>query len=482
MEPAAQRSDIPLGTVVAAVCVLVLAIGVVGFFARRRRRATTRDRPCDRPSDRPSVRMGPEDRPTGPRPAELPQLDQVMELLVDLGDAMIRSGAPVTHVQASLVRIAEVNGVRDAEIVVLPTALLITVPGADRTRTEVAASGGTGLRLDQVDAVFRTSTAAERGQIGLGEAVAAIRAAESMRPSFGAAAVIAGHAVIAVGLAIVLAGGWTSFPVAAALGAGVGLTKFLASRGPAAVQVFVPVSCAFAVSVATALLVRTDLDPGLLPPIIGALVTFIPGGVLTTALLELATGQMISGAARLLFGGLQLVLLAIGIVGGVQLVGLPVIEIAPGDATGAVSPWIGVLVFGVGVLLSFSSRPASFGWMLLVLYVAFAGQLVGGLLLGSYLSGFIGAAVMTPVAVFAAGQRSGPPTLVTFLPAFWLLVPGAVALIGVTQVIGDTQAGGVGSILTAGVTFIAIALGVVLGSALSRGDTVTTRPLSTAGR
>jgi hypothetical protein len=49
-------------------------------------------------------------------------------------------------------------------------------------------------------------------------------------------------------------------------------------------------------------------------------------------------------------------------------------------------------------------------------------------------------------------------------------------------VIGDTQAGGVGSILTAGVTFIAIALGVVLGSALSRGDTVTTRPLSTAGR
>ena len=119
------------------------------------------------------------------------------------------------------------------------------------------------------------------------------------------------------------------------------------------------------------------------------------------------------------------------------------------------------------MLLTFSGKPRSLGWMLLVLYVAFAGQVLGGLLIGSYLSGFVGAAVMTPVAVFAAGQRSGPPTMVTFLPAFWLLVPGAVALVGVTQVMGDTRDAGVTSILTAGVTFVAIALGVVFGSALA---------------
>ena len=57
--------------------------------------------------------------------------------------------------------------------------------------------------------------------------------------------------------------------------------------------------------------------------------------------------------------------------------------------------------------------------------------------------------------------------MVTFLPAFWLLVPGAVALVGVTQVMGDTRDAGVTSILTAGVTFVAIALGVVFGSALA---------------
>ena len=106
-----------------------------------------------------------------------------------------------------------------------------------------------------------------------------------------------------------------------------------------------------------------------------------------------------------------------------------------------------------------------------MLYVAYAGHVVGGLLFGSSLSAFVGAAVMTPFAVFVATQRSGPPTLVTFLPAFWLLVPGAIALVGVTQVMGEATVDGVSAILGAGVTIVSIALGVVLG--LSVGQWVT---------
>ena len=454
--PAAQRSDIGAGKVLIAVAVLLLAAMVVAIV--RRRIAPTPVRPGPAPVDGSTVTVA--------RGG-----DDLIDLLVELGDEMVRSGAPVTHVQADLLRIAAANGVPDAEIVVLPTALIITVPGLDRPRTEVATSGGAGLRLDQIDAVFRVAAEVEHGEIGITEALSRLRAIRSQPPSVGPAVVVLGHAVIAVGLAIVLAGGWLAFPAAAVLGAGVGLIKLWSAARSAALQVFVPIGCAFAVSAAVALLARTDLDPGFLPPVLGALVTFIPGGLLTTAVLELATGQMISGASRFIFGGLQLVLLAIGIVGGVQLVGLPVISIAPANdsAAGAISPWLGVLVFGIGVLLTFSGRPRSLGWMLLVLYVAFAGQVLGGLLVGSYLSGFVGAAVMTPVAVFAAGQRSGPPTMVTFLPAFWLLVPGAVALVGVTQVMGDTRDAGLTSILTAGVTFVAIALGVVFGSALAPG-------------
>ena len=37
---------------------------------------------------------------------------------------------------------------------------------------------------------------------------------------------------------------------------------------------------------------------------------------------------------------------------------------------------------------------------------------------------------MTPVALAVARLPGGPPSQVTFLPAFWLLVPGAIGLIG----------------------------------------------------
>jgi uncharacterized membrane protein YjjB (DUF3815 family) len=326
------------------------------------------------------------------------------------------------------------------------------------------------LRLDQVDAVFTVADAAERGEIGPREALTKLRNARTQPPSFGPAVIVGGHAVIAVGLAVILSGGWTELGVAAALGAVVGLIKYWSERRNTTIQVFLPVTCAMLVAAAVALLARTPLDPAILPPILGALVTFIPGGLLTTAVIELATGQMISGASRFLFGVLQLVLLSLGIVGGLQLVGMPAITVGESDPSliAAVAPWLGVLVFGVGVLLSYSGRPRSLGWMLLVLYVAYAGQVVGGLLFGASLSAFVGAALMTPVAVFVANQRSGPPTLVTFLPAFWLLVPGAIALVGVTQVMSDARVDGVSSLLGAGVTIISIALGVVLG--LSVGD------------
>jgi uncharacterized membrane protein YjjP (DUF1212 family) len=476
--PAAAQSPIGRGTVLIALAVLLIAIAVVALVvtAARRRRGSDHAPTLIRPD--PRVQSVPTAAVAGAAvhwssPIDGSSLDELMAFMVELGDTMVDSGDPVTHVSECLERVARINGVRGAEIIVLPTALIITLPGMRESRTEVASTGRSRLRLDQVEAVFTVADAAERGEIGPRSAIADLRSARNLPPSFGPGVIVLGHAVIAMGLAVILAGRWTDIAVAAVLGAGVGLIKQLTARRRLAIQVFLPVLCAFLVAAAVALLGRTGVDPQLLPPILGALVTFIPGGLLTTAVIELATGQMISGASRLVYGTLQLVLLSLGIIAGLQMIGIPAVTFTESDSgvIGAIAPWLGVLIFGIGVLLSYSGRPGSLGWMLLVLYVAFAGQVIGGLLFGSSLSAFVGAAVMTPVAVFVATQRTGPPTLVTFLPAFWLLVPGAIALVGVTQIMGEATVDGTTSILTAGVTIVSIALGVVLG--LGMGDWVT---------
>ena len=68
-----------------------------------------------------------------------------------------------------------------------------------------------------------------------------------------------------------------------------------------------------------------------------------------------------------------------------------------------------MLVYGVGVVFTYCARRTALPWILLVLVVAYAGQVLGGLLFGGVFSAFVGALVMTPVAMFAATRPTGPP-------------------------------------------------------------------------
>jgi uncharacterized membrane protein YjjB (DUF3815 family) len=115
-------------------------------------------------------------------------------------------------------------------------------------------------------------------------------------------------------------------------------------------------------------------------------------------------------------------------------------------------------------------RAVSIAPILVVLYVAYAGQVVGGAFVGSALSAFFGAVAMTPVAVLLARQGLGPPTLVSFFPGFWILVPGALGLEGVTRIIGNDGFVATGTLTTTATSMIGIALGVLLGLAISTPD------------
>jgi uncharacterized membrane protein YjjB (DUF3815 family) len=63
--------------------------------------------------------------------------------------------------------------------------------------------------------------------------------------------------------------------------------------------------------------------------------------------------------------------------------------------------------------------------------------------------------------------RGAPPAVVCFLPAFWLLVPGATGLIGLTQTASGDAVSST-SLPTVAGSIVAIALGVLVGTALYR--------------
>jgi uncharacterized membrane protein YjjP (DUF1212 family) len=390
--------------------------------------------------------------------------------LLEVGRSLSLAGAAVSETQERLTRIAAANGAAHARIVVLPTALLIaTAPGHQATVEAIPPLTG-ALRLDQISVLYRIVKEAERGRLGPGEGLTRLREVASMRPRYGRAVTLLAHTAMTVGLCLILQPTPLDVAIAAALGAVVGAIMLLA-RGRSGLGLFVPLLSALIVSAISFAAVEHGLaDPGL-RTLIAPLITFLPGGVLTTATVELASGEMVAGTSRLVFGGLQLLLLAFGIAAGAGLAGLPGLDAlrdTHANTLGWWAPWLGVLVFGVAVKYYFSAPPGTLRWLLLVLLVAWVGQLVGQRLIGTGTSGFVGALAMTPVSLAIARLPGGPPSQVTFLPAFWLLVPGAVGLLSLTQVVGDPAAAGVEDFIAPVASIVAIALGVLCGASAYR--------------
>jgi uncharacterized membrane protein YjjB (DUF3815 family) len=274
--------------------------------------------------------------------------------------------------------------------------------------------------------------------------------------------------VLTIGLALILQPTPEALGTAAGFGALIGVLKIYAERLQT-VGVLLPVAAATLVSALAFGLQPDKTIDGSMRVLIPCLVTFLPGSLLTTATLDLAAGEIISGASRLVAGTMQLVLLSFGIVLGADIAGVSLEQAITNEAQNTLgdwAPWLGVVVFGIGVFVHFSGPRRALGWLLVVLFSAYLGQQAGGHLVSEHVSGFFGALVATPVAAWVATRPSGPPSLATFLPAFWLLVPGAVGLIGVAEFVGSNREAGLDHFVHAFITFIAIGLGVLVGNAI----------------
>lgn len=388
-----------------------------------------------------------------------------------VGDAMIRAGYSVVTVRAALEDIARVNHLPASQVVVFPTALLVSARGADEHagehRTGAVSSGEGRLLLAQVDELQRTVDAARIGVLDPASTIERVRRIREMPPPYGRVARVLGYTLLSGALAVMLGTTWTGVAVAAALGAVVGAALLVSERVPSRYGALITVGVALAVSLVVFLLLDAGFGPRILAALIAPIVVLLPGTLLTTAVIELSTGQMISGAGRLAAGGMQLVLLAAGIVTAGAIVGVPDIDFTKHpEALGPIAPWIAVAVFGVGIAVHQCAPRRSLPWIVLVLYVAYGAQVIGDLLLGGVLSAFVGALVVTPVTALVARQPTGPAALVSFVPAFWLLVPGALGLVGVADVLGG-DGSGPNSLVTTLATMVAIALGVLAGSVVS---------------
>ncbi len=394
--------------------------------------------------------------------------DDLLEFLRRCGVALCLAGEAASRIPDEMEAIADAYGIGDCEFLVVPTGVFVRV--VDDHTGEVTVdfmnADGPPLRLDQVDALYKLIDEAKRHPIPPDEAIDRLKTIVRSKPRFNWFNRVLGHAVLTVGLGLLLVRDANALIALALLGLVVGVLRLIADR----VQVLslaLPVAAAMLV---TGLAYRYGPELGVEPStlLIPPLVTFLPGAALTLGAQEMATRSMISGASRIVSGVYMLLLLSFGIFAGAQIAG---IDHAPVDQTSLPTwaPVLGVLVFGVGMFFNSSAPRGALLWLMLMLYAAWGAQQLGNLVAAGGLFGaFTGGLVVVPIAALVQ-RLHGPPAQVASLPAFWLLVPGALGLAGVSGLvdIGANASGGADNLVNAFLTVVAVALGILVGSSLT---------------
>jgi uncharacterized membrane protein YjjP (DUF1212 family) len=327
-----------------------------------------------------------------------------------------------------------------------------------------------GLRLDQVSEIYRLLDEAKRRNIEPRLGSELLHEVLAQKSRFNGLITVAGLALLSGGLSLTLEPSASTLLVCCLLGSLVGFVKLAAGHWPA-FGPLVPVLSASAVAAVGLLLLDAGLKASAAGVMIPPLAVFLPGAAIAVAMIELSAGDYVSGGSRLAFAATRLLLLIFGIVIATQAFHLE------GPAAGYEGPRFGLLVsligivaFTAGVYLHCDAPRGSLVWLLIVILVSWGAQRVSGPFLGSYLSAALGGGVMVVVAAVLEARSGAPPLIVSYTPAFWFLVPGAIGLRSLAELVQEDAPAAFAHLFVMFLTMIAIALGMFVGLLIARRD------------
>lgn len=387
-------------------------------------------------------------------------------MLGEVGKSLLAAAQATSDVQDVLNQLARRYGCPELRIFVLPTVVFVEDLKAPIPVTQMFPVGSEVLRLDQSDEIDNLVRQALQESTEPHEVLSALERIHRLPSRFGAAMTLVGHTILTLGFGLVLNPTVSAMPIYLVLGLLVGGIVVFGQKF-ATLSLILPVFTAFAVVLVVELAVKPFVHDDVLRLVTPALVSFLPGMTLTVAAVELTTGQVMAGASRLMFGIARLCLLAFGVYAGLTVAGASAAAQHAPAQLGSWAPWVGIVFVAVGYYLFSAAPRGSLLWLFFALTVAYSAQLLGNILLGAVLSGLVGAIVVIPVVKLAGRLKNAPSRAVMLTCAYWMLVPGAMGFMGLSEAAAG-KANAADTILQTLGSLIAISIGMVLGAGLSR--------------
>ncbi|MGJ6979274.1 threonine/serine exporter family protein [Aestuariimicrobium soli] len=389
-----------------------------------------------------------------------------LRMLLQLAALLVASGMPVHEVELNVSAAASRIGHRGIVIGAAPTLVqLALAEGEPSSQARVPRS----LRLDQTLALSHVLTGLHRSADeapSVPELMEQLGAVTRLRHRHGWLVRHTGDLAVALGIGLVLQPGWTNLAVIALCSVVTSALMRLAARHRL-LGALLPIAASALASLIAFAAFEAGFIQGPVRTMICAIAVLLPGAVLATGMAELATGQMVAGSSRTFFGLTQLLLFTLGIVAAAAVLRVPHEALA--DTRVAQLGWwalpLGIIVIALGITVSEGLPTSHVLPVALLTVVTAVVQNLGRAWTTDIPAGpFLGAMVAAFGSTALAAWRPAIPRLVTFLPSFWLLVPGTLGVLGLT---GLANGQSVTAIATVVMLIVGIASGLLVGSALA---------------
>jgi uncharacterized membrane protein YjjP (DUF1212 family) len=380
-----------------------------------------------------------------------------------IGSSLHRYGASADRIEKALVLISMKVDI-DSEYLAFPTGIIATFKeqGDEQTRMNRLEPGKINLSklyfIDQVvDQVLFN-------QITLTEGTKNIEKIVSDKPLYNNALVTLSYGLIGFAIAIFLKGSYVDASFSAILGLAVGF--FTETVKEERIDSIVEGIASFIISLAT-LYLGTLIPVNTNIVILSSLIILLPGLMLTLAIGELASQNLVAGTARLMGSFVILMKISFGVYIAYQIgryIGFVTLE-SSHSPSHQLTTILSLGIAGIGLALSFQARTQDFIWIVLAAFISYfssnffigmfgatAGYLCAGTLIGSLSNLY--------------SRISNRPSLIVLLPAIILLVPGSVGFKGLNLLFDQNVMEGFSAIFSMAQIGIALVTGTYFGALL----------------
>jgi uncharacterized membrane protein YjjP (DUF1212 family) len=234
-----------------------------------------------------------------------------LDLLAHTGVLLLENGAATYRVDETLASLGKAFGLPKVGIYATATGLIIAAeaPGGSATRVRVIKRHD--IDLNMLAELNRLSREAAEGVLAPEQIAARIAALEANRRQYPIWLVVTGVAIACGAFGLLIGADWREFTATAVAAALAAVLKLRLVR-LRFIPLMVTVLTAFAATAASWLGCRALACQNANLAEISAVLQLVPGVLLLTAIVDLTTGDMLSGVARAAYGLLIVLGIALG--------------------------------------------------------------------------------------------------------------------------------------------------------------------------